>query len=142
MTWMRGRFFIFVAIAVFALMMFFFLVGIFSKSGDAIQFGIYAATLFAVLIVTYCILYAKFQKAVIGNFDTYAVDGKIEFTLEKTEENTLEFTRLTDEESFCIDKADIKTIRSMKTIYVILLKDGRTVDFPKQPDIDDLMRNF
>jgi len=116
--------------------------GFIGKVSVAVQLGIYAATLDAVLIVMYGILYDKFTKAVNGNFESYEIDGKIDFTLERIAEDTLVFTRLTDEASFQIQKSDIKTVRTLKTIHVILLKDGRTIDLPKREDIDELIGHF
>ena len=142
MTWMRGRLFVFGAAGVFVLMVFFFLVGVTGNNSEAIQFAIYTATLFAVLTAMYLILYFKFKKAVVTNFENNAVDGKIDFTIDKLADGTLEFARLTDEESFTIEKYQIKTIRSMKNIHVILLRDGRTIDLPRRADIDEFVRNI
>lgn len=142
MTWMKGRRFITMAACVLLLSVFFLCVGIFGKSSEALQMGIYTGTLTVVLLVMYAILYDKYQKAVTKNFYSYEVDGKIDFTLEKLDAETLEFTRMTDEEVFRIQKSDIKTVRHLKTIHVIILKDGRTIDLPKQDDVDELLNNF
>ncbi|MBE6958569.1 MAG: hypothetical protein E7447_05405 [Ruminococcaceae bacterium] len=142
MTWMKGRFFIISAICILPVVLVLFLLGFIGKVSVAVQLGIYAATLDAVLIVMYGILYDKFTKAVNGNFESYEIDGKIDFTLERIAEDTLVFTRLTDEASFQIQKSDIKTVRTLKTIHVILLKDGRTIDLPKREDIDELIGHF
>ena len=142
LTWFRGRIFLYMAIGAFVFTVFCLIVGIMGSNYEAIQFGIYGATLVAVLIAMILILYAKFRKAVTANFDNHSLDGRIDFTLEKIDDDTLELTRLTDEESFEIHKKDIKSIRTMKTIHVIWLKDGKTIDLPKKPDIDELIRTF
>lgn len=140
MTWMKGRIFMILAMCVFPLSVFFFFVGFFGKVPEAVQMGTYTATLDVVLIVMYAILYDKFTKAVTRNFDAYELDGKIDFTLALIDDETMEFTRLTDEETFQIRKEDIKKIRQGKTIILIFLKDGRTIDVPKRADIEDVIK--
>lgn len=142
LTWMQGRVFMIAASCVLPLSAFFFLVGIVGNNSEAVQFGIYCTTLFIVLLAIYGILYSKYKKAVTANFDNHEVDGRINFALEKIDDDTLEFSRLTDEESFQVQKSDIKAIRNMKTIHVIMLKDGRTIDLPKRADIDEMLRSF
>lgn len=139
MTWMNGRLFIWIAACAFPVSAYFFLVGIATASPDALKCGWQTITLVVVLLAIYLILYFKMRKAVTLNFSRNAVDDKIDFTIEKIDEETLEFTRLTDEESFQITRADIKRIRQMKTISIITLKDGRIIDLPIRQDIDDLI---
>jgi hypothetical protein len=140
MTWMKGRIFMIFAMCVLPLSVFLFLVGFFGNVAEAVQMGTYAATLDVVLVVMYAILYDKFTKAVTRNFDAYELDGKIDFTLEQIDDETMEFTRLTDEETFQISKKNIKKIRYGKTIILIILKDGRTIDVPKRADIEDIIK--
>lgn len=139
MTWLNGRLFIWIGACALPLSLFFFCVGIFGQAPEAIRTGWQTITLFAVVLAVYLILYVKIRKAVTLNFENNSVDGKIVFTLEKIDESTMEFTRLTDEESFRVTRADIKKIRHGKTISVITLKNGKTIDLPRQPDIEALI---
>ena len=107
LAWLHGRFFAIAAICVLPVCAYFFLAGIASKAPAAIKMGIQTLTLAAVLLAIYCILRSKLKKAVITNFEEYEMDGKIDFTIERIDEDTLEFTRLTDEENFEIQSEDL-----------------------------------
>ena len=96
-------------------------------------------TLAVVCVAIYIIVYSKTKKVVNANFEENEIDGKIDFTIERIDGETLEFTRLTDEESFQITRADIKSIKRLKSINVIILNNKRTIDLPKQVDIDELI---
>ena len=139
LAWLHGRFFAIAAICVLPVCAYFFLAGIASKAPAAIKMGFQTLTLAAVLAAIYGILRSKLKKAVKANFEEYEIDGKIDFTIERIDEDTLEFTRLTDEESFQITKADIKSIKYLKFTNVVLLKDKRTIDIPNRVNIDELI---
>jgi hypothetical protein len=81
----------------------------------------------------------KTKKAVTLNFDKLAEENKINFTLEKVDDSTLQFTRLTDGETMSVNILDIKSIKRLKTINVIILKNRKMIDLPKRPDIDDMI---
>lgn len=139
LAWLHGRFFAIAAICVVPVCVYFFLAGMISNAPALIKLGFRTMTLAAVLLAIYCILRSKLKKAVISNFDEYEMDGKIDFTIEKTDDDTLEFTRLTDEESFEIRKADIKCIKYFKYTNIVVLKDKRTIDIPNRVNIDELI---
>ena len=139
LAWLHGRFFAIAAICVAPVCVYFFLAGIISNAPTLIQLGFRTMTLAAVLLAIYFILRSKLNKAVIANFEEYEMDGKIDFTIEKTDDDTLEFTRLTDEESFEIHKADIKGIKYLKYTNVVILKDKKTIDIPNRVNIDELI---
>ena len=139
LAWLHGRFFAIAAICVLPFCAYFFLAGIASKAPAAIKMGFQTLTLAAVLAAIYGILRSKLKKAVITNFEEYEMDGKIDFTIERIDEDTLEFTRLTDEENFEIHKTDIKSIKYMKYTNIVILKDKRTIDIPNRVNIDELI---
>ena len=139
LAWMNGRFFAIAGICVLPASAYFIFAGTVSNSSAALKLGFQLLTLAAVLVAIYIIVYNKTKKAVQANFDEFEIDGKIDFSIEKIDDDTLEFTRLTDEESFQITKADVKCVKRLKYNNVIVLKDKRTIDLPKRADIDELI---
>jgi hypothetical protein len=139
LTWMNGRIFVIAAICLFPFAAYHLIAGILLSSAEALKLGIQLSTLTAVLLAIYIIIYSKTKKAVTSNFDECEVDGKIDFTIEQIDEDTMEFTRVTDMESFTIKKTDIKNIRCLKTINVIILTNKKTVDLPKQTDLTEIL---
>lgn len=139
LAWLHGKLFPIAGVCVLPFSAYFFLTGMASGAPEAVKLGWQLLTLSAVCFAVYLIVRSKLKKAVITNFETYEIDEKIDFTIEKTDEDTLEFTRLTDEESFEIHKADIKCIKYMKYTNVVILKDKRTIDIPNRVNIDELI---
>ena len=139
LTWMNGRFFAILALCVMPVSAYHLMIGVFGNVHAAMQLGIQTLTLAAVLVAIYVIIYTKTRKAVIGNFEEYEIEGEIKFTIEKIDETTLEFTRLTDEVSFQVTKYDIKRIKRLKSTIVIILENKTTIDLPKRADIDALI---
>ena len=140
LTWMNGRLFAVISIVAFILGGNFFLAGIFGKSDAALNLGLRILTIAAVALVIFITVYNKTKKAVLTNFEEFEVDGQIDFTIEQIDEETMELTRLTDEQSFQIGRGDIKKIRYMKHTNIIILNDKRTVDIPKRVDISEVIR--
>lgn len=139
LTWMNARIFAILPFIILPVSLYYFVVGTAANSPEAVGLGGQLLTLVAVCIAIYIIVYNKTKKAVKTNFDEYEMDGKINFTIDKIDEQTLEFTRMTDGESFQITKDDIKSIKHLKSINVIILKNKRTIDLPKQINIDELI---
>ena len=137
LAWMHGRLFAILAICVFPFSLYHLLVGV--VVSEAMKIGLQLLTFDAVLIALYIIIYNKTRKAVLTNFNTFEEDGKIDFTLEKMEDGTLVFTRLTDEESFQITKYDIKSIKRMKYTIILVLENKTTIDLPKRADIEEIL---
>ena len=139
LTWMHARIFAILPIFILPVSLYYFVIGTAVNSPEAVGLGGQLLTLAVVCIAIYLIVYNKTKKAVMANFDEYEMDGKIDFTIEKIDENTLTFTRLTDEESFQVSKNDIKTIKRLKHTSVIVLNSKRMIDIPKRVDIDELI---
>ena len=139
LAWLHGRIFAIAGFCVLPVSAYFFVGGMISDAPIAIKTGFQTLTLAAVLFAVYGILRSKLKKVVNRNFEAYELDGKIDFTVEKIDDDTLEFTRLTDEESFEIHKADIKCIKYLKFTNVVILKDKRTIDIPNRVNIDELI---
>ena len=139
LAWLHGKIFLIAGVCVMPVSAYFLLAGMVSSAPNAVKLGIQILTLAAVCFAIYLITRSKLKKAVIANFEEYEMDGKIDFTIEKTDDDTLEFTRLTDEESFEIHKADIKGIKYLKYTNVVILKDKRTIDIPNRVNIDELI---
>ena len=139
LTWMNAWLFAILPLVIMPVSIYYFLVGIAANSPEAVGIGGQLLTLAVVCAAIYIIVLKKTKKAVNRNFEANEIDGKIDFTIEKIDENTLEFTRLTDEESFQITKDDIKSIKRLKSVNVIILKNKRTIDLPKQISIDELI---
>lgn len=139
LAWMNGRYFAIAGVCVLPVSAYFFFAGAISNAPEAIKLGFQTLTLAAVLLAIYGIVHSKVKKAVNTNFAEYEMDGKIDFTIEKIDDDTLEFTRLTDEESFQIQKTDIKCIKYMKYTNVVILKDKRTIDIPNRVNIGELI---
>ena len=139
LTWMNARLFAILPILILPVSLYYFVAGTVVNSPDAVRLGGQLLTLAVVCVAIYIIVYSKTKKVVNANFEENEIDGKIDFTVERIDEETLEFTRLTDEESFRITRADIKSIKRLKSINVIILNNKRTIDLPKQVDIDELI---
>lgn len=139
LTWMNARFFVIAAILILPVSFYYFVAGAVVNSPEAAGLGGQLLTLAAVCIAIYFIVYSKTRKAVNTNFEEHELDGRIDFTIEKIDECTLRFTRKTDEESFQITKDDIKSVKHLRSINVILLKNKRTIDLPKQINIEELI---
>ena len=139
LTWMNAKLFAIMPFVILPVSIYYFLVGIAANSPEAVGLGGQLLTLAVVCVAIYIIVLHKTKKAVNRNFEENEIDGKIDFTIEKIDEETLEFTRLTDQESFQITKDDIKSMKRLRNINVIVLKNKRTIDLPKQIDIDELL---
>ena len=139
LAWLHGKFFLIASVCVLPVGAYCFLTGMASNAPGAVKMGVQILTLSAVCFALYLIMRSKLEKAVIANFEEYEMDGKIDFTIEKTDDDTLKLTRLTDEESFEIRKADIKCIKFLKHTNVVILKDKRTIDIPNRVNIDELI---
>ena len=139
LSWMNGRLFVWFAICVLPFSAYFFIAGILDNASEAITMGFQTLTMAAVLLAVYITIYVKTQKAVTLNFDKLAEENKIDFTLEKVDDCTLQFTRLTDGETMLVNILDIKSIKRLKTINVIILKNKKMIDLPKRPDIDEMI---
>lgn len=142
LTWVTGRIFIIIAACAMPITLYLFIVGIAAQEADALSMGCSALTLLIVVLVMYLVIYFKYRKIVTLNFYKLAEDGKIEYTLERTEDDHLRFTRLTDEESFEISRNEIRKIKHMKTISIVVLTNKKTVDLPRRPDIEELLNHF
>lgn len=139
LTWLNARLFVISGFIALPVGLYYLLIGMVGSIPNAVRIGGQMATLAAVCFAIYFIVLNKTKKAVTANFDEYEIDGKIDFTIEKIDEDTLEFTRVSSEESFQISREDVKSIKKLKHINVILLKDKRTIDLPKQADIDEMI---
>ena len=139
LAWMNGRFFIFFAIFVLPVSAYFLVIGFLAGVNEMVTTGLQTLTLFGVLIAVYITVYVKTKKAVTMNFDKLAENDKIDFTLEKVDDSTLQFTRLTDGEVITVNILDIKSIKRLKTITVIVLKNKKMIDLPKRSDIDEMI---
>lgn len=139
LAWLHGRIFAIAGFCVLPVSIYFFLAGIVAAAPIGIKTGFQTLTLAAVLFAIYGILRSKLKKAVNKNFAEYEMDGRIDFTIEQIDDDTMEFTRLTDEESFQIHKADIKCIKYLKYTNIVVLKDKRTIDIPNRVNIDELI---
>ena len=117
------------------------MIGFAAGVNEMVTTGLQTLTLVGVLLAIYITVYVKTKKAVTLNFDKLAEDGKIDFTLEKIDDVTLEFTRLADGQTISVNILDIKSIKRLKTINVIVLKNKKMIDLPKRPDIDEMI-NF
>lgn len=140
LAWANGRYLVVFAALVFPFALYHLLVGYVAQQGNALKLGIQLTTLTVVLLAIYLILYYKLNKAVKANFENYAEEDRIDFTLENFDENTLLFTRLTDEETFEVRRIDVKRIKHMKTIHVIFLRNKKTIDLPRREDIDEILK--
>lgn len=139
LAWMNAGIFAIAGVCVLPISAYFFIAGLVSDAPGAVKLGWQLLTLAAVLLAIYLIVRSKVKKVVKANFEEYEMDGKIDFTIERIDEDTLEFTRLSDEQSFQVSKADIKCIKYMKYTNIVILKDKRTIDIPNRVNIDELI---
>lgn len=137
---MNGGLFAVIGVCVLPVSVYHFLAGIAFNAPAAIKLGWQLLILAAVLLAIFLIVYTKVKKAVKANFEEYEIDGKSDYTIERIDEDALAFTRLTDGESFQVSSADIKKIKHLKTINVIILKNKRTIDLPKRADIEEMIK--
>ena len=139
LTWLNGRIFVILGAVALLISAFNLFAGFVANESAAISLGFRLLTVAVVAFAVYLILYVKTKKAVTLNFDNFAEDGKIDFTLERVGD-TLQFTRLADGEFMSVKRQDIRSIKQMKHINVILLKNKKTIDLPKRDDIDEMIR--
>lgn len=139
LAWMNGRFFIIFAICVLPVSAYFLVIGFAAGVNEMVTTGLQTLTLVGVLLAVYITVYVKTKKAVTVNFDKLAEENKIDFTLEKIDDSTLQFTRLSDGQTISVNILDIKSIKRLKTINVIILKNKKMIDLPKRPDIDKMI---
>ena len=139
LAWMNGRFFVIFAICVFPISVCFLVIGFIAGVSEMVTTGLQILTLFGVLLAVYITIYMRAKKAVNSNFYKWAEDDKIDFTLEKVDEYTLEFTRLADGQKMTVHILDIKSIKRLKTINVLVLKNKKFIDLPKRADIDEMI---
>ena len=139
LAWMNGRLFIFFAIAVLPVSVYFLVIGFLAGVSQMLTTGFQTLTLVGVLLAVYITIYVRAKKAVTSNFYKWAEDDKIDFTLEKVDEYTLEFTRLADGQTMTVNILDIKSIKRLKSINVIVLKNKKYIDVPKRADIEKMI---
>ena len=139
LAWMQGRFLVYIAIGLCTLGLGFVVYGLLLANTGYVGWGIQFVAFAVADMVVFSTLYKRIQKAVNKNFDEFAVEDRIDYTIETTEEDKLLFTRLTDGDSFEISWGDIKKIKYMKTILVLVLKNKRTIDMPRSVDLSSLM---
>ncbi len=140
LAWMNGRFFVFASVCVLPISAYYFFAGFVANAVEAVQLGCQLLIMAVVSFAVYCVIYSKSKKAVTVNFDKLAENDKIDFTLDKIDEETLEFTRLSDGEVMRVNRFDIKTVKKLKSINVIVLKNKKFIDLPRRQDIDEMIR--
>ena len=138
LAWMNGRFFVFAGVIVLPISGYYFLAGFVANSSEAIHLACSLLTLAAICFVVFGTVYSKTKKAVNLNFDKLAQENKIDFTLEKLDD-ALQFTRLSDGQVMVVSRSDIRSVKRLKTINVIVLKNSKFIDLPRRADIDEMI---
>lgn len=120
---------------------YFLFVGIMAEQREALKMGWWTALLCLVCIILYLGILVTLKKALNSSFKQYAQNGKIDFTLEQFEDKTLKITRLCDNKTVEIKQSEIKSIRRLKSVILIILKGKRWFDLPNSPEVNELISN-
>ena len=120
---------------------YFLFVGIMAEQREALKMGWWTALLCLVCIILYLGILVTLKKALNSSFKQYAENGKIDFTLEQFEDKTLKITRLCDNKTVEIKQLEIKSIRRLKSVILIILKGKRWFDLPNSQEIHELISN-
>ncbi len=127
-----------IAAIMFALSLYFLIVGFLSDK-EALSYGfiMLAASIF--IISLYVVFFLKFKKQAELFFDKNSIDGVIDYELEKDNDR---FTlRCVQSNSFTrFSKSDITYIRPIGKTIVVKLKDRRILPFPKTDDTLALLK--
>ena len=119
---------------------YFLFVGIMAEQREALKMGWWTALLCLVCIILYLGILVTLKKALNSSFKQYAENGKIDFTLERVEDK-LKITRLCDNKTVEIKQSEIKSIRRLKSVILIILKGKRWFDLPNSPEVNELISN-
>ena len=119
---------------------YFLFVGIMAEQSEALKMGWWTALLCLVCIILYLGILVTLKKALNSSFKQYAENGKIDFTLERVEDK-LKITRLCDNKTVEIKQSEIKSIRRLKSVILIILKGKRWFDLPNSPEVNELISN-
>lgn len=117
---------------------YFLFVGIMAEQSEALKIGWWTALLCLVCIILYLGILVTLKKALNSVFKQYAENGKIDFTLERVEDK-LKITRLCDNKTVEIKQSEIKSIRFLKSVILIILKGKRWFDLPNSPEVKELI---
>ena len=138
-TFFRGRLLIIAAIVSLLLAAYSLLVGFAGQESEALKMGWTSAILCFACLALFCGIYFSNKKIITTAFQKYAIDGKIEYSIEKTNRETIMITRLCDNKGFEIRKSEIKHIRHLKTVTLFVLTNKRWFDLPKFESINELI---
>ena len=109
-----------------------------AEQSEALKMGWWTALLCLVCIILYLGILVTLKKALNSVFKQYAENGKIDFTLERVEDK-LKITRLCDNKTVEIKQSEIKSIRFLKSVILIILKGKRWFDLPNSPEVNELI---
>ena len=139
LAWMQGQPLVCIGMGAVPLAVYFLFVGYLEQVQEALLLGWSAIVLSVVCFSIYCIRYFSYKKALTENFAKYAVEDKIEWCAERIDGETLSFTRINDGTTFRVGQSEIKAVRRLKTIFVIVLKNKNVIDLPICADTDELI---
>ncbi len=121
-----------------ALAVYFLIVGHGFSKPEALKMG-YGWLAIALLCTALCLAFwLTYRKIILQSFQKYAVDGKLDFTLEGNGES-FRVTRLADNFVFSFQKSDIKRMHTLKTLILIQLNDKRLLMLPRRADVAELL---
>lgn len=134
----RGLPLLIAAVVSLLLTTYFLFVGIMAEQSEALKMGWWTALLCLVCIILYLGILVTLKKSLNSVFKQYAENGKIDFTLERVEDK-LKITRLCDNKTVEIKQSEIKSIRFLKSVILIILKGKRWFDLPNSPEVNELI---
>ena len=95
------------------------------------------------LVVFICWMYFmtlySYRKQVYKSFDEASFDGKVNYSIEKTNE-FFEVTCLNNAKKFVFSNSDISKISFQKHIIVVKMNSRKVIDFPNTAEISKLFR--
>lgn len=127
-----------VAIIMFAATPYFLIVG-FLYDKEALSYGFTMLAACVIDFVMYILFSLKFKKQVESVFDECAIDGVIEYDLEKVNDK---FYLNSDQcnRSMTFSQEDISYVRIIGKTIVVRLKDRTVLSFPKTDEIRALLK--
>ena len=121
----------------FVLATYFLIIGCLTNNSEAWTNALASVFLVVLLGVVSFTTFYRFKKQVYGTFEKVAVDGKVDYSIERND-GTFEVKNLNEGTNFKFSKSDISKIIIQKHIIVVKLNSRQVIDFPNIKEIQDL----
>ena len=142
LTLFKGRLLLIAQIIALILTICFWLISLINTESNMLKWAILSGVLCGLCVVFYLGIYYTHKRAIATTFKEYAVDGKIDFTLEKIDCDKILFTRVNDNKKFEINKTQIKSVHKSKNVILIILYGKKWLDLPRNTKTNEFIKSF